>query len=281
MNGPPRRAPAAAFTLVELLVVVTLIGVLLALLLPAVQAAREASRRAQCTSQLRQQAIALQLHHDRQGAFPAGARLHQRAAQLSVGWLVSTLPLLELENLHAALEPLEDGGARRWDLEPPALFRCPSQEPDAIRAHYAGVAGTLEGPSPVDLEDAACGDFSTGGVLSADVPVQLREITDGASRTLAIGERTAVTQPWAAGAHWIGSPRERLCVGATKVVRFPLNHPVAVGTPTNHWSFGSAHGPGAHFACADGHVEWIGQDSDFLVLQSRAERADHDVAAAR
>ena len=75
MNGiAPRvtsyRANRRAFTLVELLVVITIIGILIGLLLPAVNSARESAHKVQCASNCKQLALALLSYHTAFGMFP-------------------------------------------------------------------------------------------------------------------------------------------------------------------------------------------------------------------
>ena len=68
------------FTLVELLVVITIIGMLVALLLPAVQNARERGRQLQCLNNLKQLSLAAVSHDSSKGQFPGLTQFVKRKA---------------------------------------------------------------------------------------------------------------------------------------------------------------------------------------------------------
>jgi prepilin-type N-terminal cleavage/methylation domain-containing protein/prepilin-type processing-associated H-X9-DG protein len=94
------RRSRPAFTLLELLVVLAIVGILLALLLPAVQRAREAAGRARCQSNLQQIGLALHSFHDSYGFLPPGLITEGDQQDCYHTGFTYLLPFLEQDNIY-------------------------------------------------------------------------------------------------------------------------------------------------------------------------------------
>jgi prepilin-type N-terminal cleavage/methylation domain-containing protein len=110
-----------AFTLVELLIVIGIIGILIALLLPAVQSAREAARRSQCTNNLKQIGLALHNYHDAHKTLPPSVVLGIPEVPVNLSrpelpyhhtWITKVLPHLEQRSIYDMMNPLLPA----WDI---------------------------------------------------------------------------------------------------------------------------------------------------------------------
>jgi prepilin-type processing-associated H-X9-DG protein/prepilin-type N-terminal cleavage/methylation domain-containing protein len=119
LRRPSKAASRAAFTLVELLIVIAIVGILIALLLPAVQQAREAARRMQCASHLRQLALATLNYEDTKGELPPSGVVERKTVTAPSGreypvydqlsgkmysWAVLILPFLEETSLYSQFD---------------------------------------------------------------------------------------------------------------------------------------------------------------------------------
>ena len=96
--------PIFGFTLVELLVVITIIGILISLLLPAVQAAREAARHMQCKNNLKQIALALHGYHAIHDTLPYAAPFAGGLLWPGGTWPTMILPQLEQQGLYDQID---------------------------------------------------------------------------------------------------------------------------------------------------------------------------------
>ena len=207
-----------AFTLVELLVVITIIGILIALLLPAVQAAREAARRTQCSNNLKQLGLACLSHEQSHGFFPSGGwgaswtgdRNRGAGKTQPGGWVYSILPFIEQEGVYQLGLGGMWGDSLQLAQMPVATMNCPTRrapglfagryqgQPPQARGDYAANIGdsqnvTIMGPS--SLAEAASynwGQWTTPeitGVVFIRSEVTMAMVTDGTSNTYCLGEK--------------------------------------------------------------------------------------------
>ncbi len=251
--------PKNAFTLVELLVVISIIGVLVSLSASGVQAAREAARRAQCSNRLHQQALGLHQFHATYDRLPLG---NDRLGGRNQSWCSDILANIEQASIAEIWNrslPWDDPS--RNALAAQAViptFRCPSSVIDSPGdTDYAAVMG-----SALASETARAGIDLNNGVLISSTPIRanavsLTEIVDGTSYTLCIAEvvdRLDVEHGlWADGLNTISHD----------------NGGINVDNSGEIFSF---HPGGAQVAFADGAVRFLTESIDESLIGALCSR---------
>jgi prepilin-type N-terminal cleavage/methylation domain-containing protein/prepilin-type processing-associated H-X9-DG protein len=212
-----------AFTLVELLVVLAIIGVLIGLLLPAIQKIRSLAAQIHCASNLRQLGLAALAYHDNNRSFPPGVErplsVTGQAPPRQASLFVYLLPHLDQDSLYTRWNFTDP--AANWSGSPPlaatvlSALVCPAdaelgnpqdrgggQSVSVIS--YGGNGGTR---SMLPENATADGVFHETGLLSrpkpGQRPVRRNDISDGSSNTILFGERNHRDSNWNT---WPGAP---------------------------------------------------------------------------
>jgi prepilin-type N-terminal cleavage/methylation domain-containing protein len=215
------------FTLVELLVVIAIIGVLVALLLPAIQAAREAARRSQCLNNLRQLGLACQNYHDTKNQLPWGT-VNEEGSIWSFYTMpfIEQTNIQKLVKLGSKNGQLTDDGLQ-WAHPGPysrdqvannpefanlvvcetpiSVYQCPSmgfsgiydisqdswhvanRQPSSYIGCASGIVTNQNGTEPNALNQHVKMK-GLDGVLFGVSEIAFKQITDGLSNTMLIGE---------------------------------------------------------------------------------------------
>jgi prepilin-type N-terminal cleavage/methylation domain-containing protein/prepilin-type processing-associated H-X9-DG protein len=304
LKSEGRDLESAGFTLVELLVVITIIGILIALLLPAVQAAREAARRMQCSNNLKQICLALHGYHERKNCFPPGDVEPSAAVPGVVGSQLGAffmlLPDLELSNLYdgvnwqnppanIALDPIT------WQNDPknktvigvrPPVLVCPSDMGPPMEDKYHTPANYFSGGLSAVCSYAMmmgtigpCGNttdskWHNNGLFYLTTAHCIADIVDGTSSTICVGEvlegsTMDSSNVWFFGGRWGDTLR---------CSQEPINTPPRRGCTITAWgqtlngAFGSYHPGGCSFGFADGHVSFVAETIPLVIYQALSTR---------
>jgi prepilin-type N-terminal cleavage/methylation domain-containing protein len=293
----PGVAPARAFTLIELIVVVTIISVLIGLILPAIQSAREAARRAQCTNNLLQLGVALANYASAHNVLPPGV-VERKGPILNLptgyhySWAVQILPFLEQNNVY-----------RRFD------FRYGVYHPSNVTAQTTTITTFLctSSTRPRPISYAGCHhdvdapiDANNRGVLYLNSRIGYDDVTDGLACTILLGEIIGggPTLGWASGTratlrntgHGLNEPDYLFrAMGIGPFVSTPRN-PTSPGEmaklvddgllPVAYTGgFSSMHRHGTNFLFCNGAVRFVSQSVNRAVYQHLGNRNDNEIVS--
>ena len=170
------------FTLVELLVVITIIGILTSMLLPAINSARESARNTQCQNNIRNVGVAAQQYGGaNKDALPIGigAAAWNDGDSNDTG-IVALLPFLEASN---AVNNAQAG----TDIPQLPILKCPSDmsstsnfvmnfgTKDQLTAAYADADSRQEGP----FKYGKRGSFASMAIDGTSNTALFSELKDG------------------------------------------------------------------------------------------------------
>ena len=304
------------FTLIELLVVIAIIAILIALLLPAVQQAREAARRTQCKNNIKQLGLALHNYHDVHLTFPPGW-INSPGSLGSDNWAWGTfiLPYIDQAPLYNVMDPGNNTLLSQNSVDKTgailAAFDCPSdtsvdrKAPNAWQyggSNYSAVlgrydttladnatvwpAGTSNGGFWIANATAAeMGAWRPEGCFWANSKVRMRDITDGTSNTLLVGEKSDFDGTGKWPGQWVGN-RYSQCGHCSQhsvfslvgTVDFQINeHTGIAGGWAENISYSSRHEGGAQFLLADGAVRFLSENIDSGTYLNLGSKADGNV----
>lgn len=319
------------FTLIELLVVIAIIAILIALLLPAVQQAREAARRTQCKNNLKQIGLALHNYHDVSLTFPIGSNTGQNNT-FGLSYWAGLMPYFDQANMYSQLT--FDGQHPGWtrdgqsggeingqaaDGQSFAMMLCPSSPLPTMKdtgsgyitclPQYVGINGATDdtetpprfvnsGPAQMTYTGCCSGNggiASGGGTLLRNKAIRIRDITDGTSNTIMVGEQSDFVENaagvgtqinanhgWLMGTHGLGEVTNLRAFNTTSV-RYPPNSGIAVagsGVGNNdgvNSGLFSAHTGGVQVLLADGSCRFLSENVDMLTLRLLCSRKDGQV----
>jgi prepilin-type N-terminal cleavage/methylation domain-containing protein len=180
-----------AFTLIELLVVIGIIGILLGLLVPGIQAARESARRIQCSNNLKQIGLAINIYESIKLTYPPVCTIKRTQISDSFSAQALILPFIEEIQIYNKID-----FSKSFTQQPEVasiripIFLCPSE-----KNTQQFISGTIT-HQPINY-GMSCGTWfqfdpvsgSTGnGAFAVNMKLRAKDFSDGLTKTVCAAE---------------------------------------------------------------------------------------------